>query len=35
VFVDEAGKKPLLEQHYRECQQAGDAGIVLMAEGRA
>ena len=35
VFVDEVEKKPLLGQHYRLCQQAGDAGIVLMAEGRA
>ena len=35
VFVDEIEKKPLLGQHYLQCQQAGDAGIVLMAEGRA
>ena len=35
VFIDEVAKKPLLEQHYQACQQAGNAGIVLMAEGRA
>ncbi len=35
VFIDEVGKKPLLQEHYRSCQQGGHAGIVLMAEGRA
>ena len=35
VFLDDLAKKPLLRQHYQDCQQAGTAGIVLMAEGRA
>ena len=35
VFIDTEGKKPLLAEHYRDCQEKQVPGIVLMAEGAA
>jgi sulfopyruvate decarboxylase subunit alpha len=32
--IDAADKLPRLGAHYRSCQQAGQAGVVLIAEGR-
>ena len=35
IFIDSAEKKDEFKKHYLECQQAGRAGITLLAEGRA
>ncbi len=35
VLIDTPDKKPLLAEHYRACCQSQQAGIALIAEGRA
>ena len=35
IFIDSAEKKDQFKEHYLKCQQAGRAGITLLAEGRA